>query len=55
MNARQSRQPCAPNQLQEERFRLIVLRVPYRDALGTQGIGSLAQKVISDSTGCIFD
>ena len=55
MNARQSGQPCAPNQLQEERFRLIVLRVAYRDAVGTQVIGSLAHEVISDSTGCIFD
>jgi len=54
-NAREPCQPCASNQLEEKGFRLIVLRMADRDAIGPEGIGGLLQKVVSDPAGCVFD
>src|SRR5262245_22821404 len=54
-NPREAGESGASNQLEEKGFRLIVLRVADRDAVGAEGIGSLLQKVVSDPAGCIFD
>ncbi len=55
MNARKASEPGAANQLQEERLRLIILRVADRDAVGAQRVGRLLHKVVSDPAGRIFD
>jgi hypothetical protein len=55
INARESRQSGAAHQLQQERFRLVVLRMAHRNAVGSQGIGRTLQEVISDPAGRIFD
>src|SRR5205814_2012754 len=55
MDAAESRQSRAANQLQEKRLCLIVLRMAYGNTLRSQRVGGLLHKVISDPAGRIFD
>ena len=54
MNAGKATQSCAANQLEEEGFCLIVLRVPDRHLVRAHCVCRLLKEVVSDPAGCIF-